>query len=178
MTCDKCKAKGDLLGGSIYLFLGIALVHLIWAFGVLRSPKELETTGLKDVYAIASFQPFWTPRVGTAILLIFCSLSSALSVLLHKRSNTWGLILILPQQAVMVASAYTAMVCTARGTFADGAKYNPNFILVDQSNLIVWAAIHFAFIVHIYVFPGWPEWLKRKLSGKLFGHSPPAPFGD
>ncbi len=112
---------------------------------------ELVTTGLRDVYVM-----FGHNRPLTGLGLILFSAMAVASIHLHSRRTGVSLVLLIPQQVVMLVSMSRSVGCMWFSTFADGAAYLPEFISADQIYLTAFAASHSCLIYRLYVH----EWLK------------------
>ena len=133
---------------AFYLPYAAAMIHGWWGICVLRTIdnlKELETTGLKDVYPL-----FGHNRTLTGICLILFSIMAIASIHMHRSHRMWSGVLLAPQQGIMLLSMNRAYWCIMQSKFADGASYDPNFISADQCYLACFATAHSLLIVHLY----------------------------
>ena len=117
------------------------LLHTLWAFLLLASRKPYGATPL-HVYS-----PL--PRVLMAGVLLAASALAAWAITRHQPS--WQtLAALLPQQAILTASAYAAVAAVVAAHYADGVIRPRPFILADQAPAILAFALHTAAVVDMH----------------------------
>jgi hypothetical protein len=123
------------------------------AWCVQQSPTPLITTALRDIYGTFGAQ--------AACVLWFASLTGFMAPMIHKRHPMWSLLLLFPQQFLVLISAKTAWSCISAGTFADGKAYDPLFITADQNFLPVIGVFHFGLVIMVY-WEGVTGWIRQR----------------
>lgn len=119
------------------LFYAIIL-HLAWGVFLLFDAAPLNTTPLgsypRNQYCVAS-------------ILLLAGGMAWLSM--HRRfDGTFkGLALCLPQQLLLMESAFTAVTCAFEGKYSDGTVRDGLFILVDQFPTILAMFLHTAALI-------------------------------
>jgi hypothetical protein len=117
------------------------LLHTLWACLLLASPKPYGATAL-HVYS-----PL--PRPLMAGVLLAASVLAAWAITRHQPS--WQtLAALLPQQAILTASAYAAAVAVIAAHYGDGVIRPRPFILADQAPAILIFALHTAAVVEMH----------------------------
>ena len=112
------------------------VVHLTWGVLLIYSEQPLNCTPMAD-------SPFRENRfIASAVYL-----GAAATALLPFVLKGWdykfrGLACCLPQQALMMLSATTAIKCVVRGAYADGVPRPWEFIAADQAWTIVGMLLH------------------------------------
>jgi hypothetical protein len=97
----------------------------------------LELTGFTQLY--------------TSLLLITASTMSVISLIkFQKEHRDLGLLLILPQQFLLLVSMGGAIEAVVKGVYADGTVRPSVFIFVDQFPAILIACFHTLAIFDIY----------------------------
>jgi len=121
------------------------VLHATWGAVLAVSGEQLQTTA---IYTLSLFIPW--PRVeGAALLLI--SAAALWSLRRETVPSMRSLLGVIPQQLILMASAFGALVCIAKSQFADGVIRPWTFILVDQSAIVLLAILHTAALVEHYV---------------------------
>jgi hypothetical protein len=117
------------------------LLHTLWACLLLASLKPYGATAL-HVYS-----PL--PRLVTAAALLIASALAAWAI--TRRQPSWQtLAALLPQQAILTASAYAAAAAVVAAHYADGVIRPRPFILADQAPAILIFALHTAAVVEMH----------------------------
>lgn len=84
-----------------------------------------------------------------AVVVLFASVGVGAGVGLLSRNRNWSLAALLPQQFVLMYSAWGAAAAIIASTFADGVPRPRAFIFADQLPAILAAVLHtFAIIEH------------------------------
>lgn len=126
------------------IWYAIAL-HLIWALALLTDPQAGSAT------AVSGTVSFW---IGSAVLAAFSYIvASALSVvsLVRDQHDMKNLLLVLPQQALLMMSATSAYQAMLAGHFADGVARPFWFLVADQSPAVIVATLHTCSILEPYL---------------------------
>jgi len=124
-------ASGNL-NRSIVILIASAM-HLSWAAALLFAP--FHTTGIQLLLDLVFGSHVIAAMVCAAVSL------AAVAAIFSKRLTLFVL-LVLPQQFLLIASAIGAVYCIIDGRFADGASYPRPFIFVDQVYLILLCVAH------------------------------------
>ncbi|HUK27402.1 MAG TPA: hypothetical protein VLV31_03175 [Candidatus Acidoferrales bacterium] len=126
-------------GGNWIIAYAIAL-HLFWGAFILISAAPLQTTPIHTVAEVV--QAFSGPNrfaVG-AVFLIAAGLSYL--GLSSKRSLPSSILLMMPQQGLLVLTAIGGVLAAINGHYADGVPRSAMFILADQFPPVLIAAAH------------------------------------
>lgn len=75
----------------------------------------------------------------------------------RKTVNMTTLLALLPQQLILMVSAWTACVAIWDSSYADGVIRPTLFILADQLPIILTMVIHTATIIEMHLLPGRKE---------------------
>ena len=117
------------------------LLHTLWAFLLLASREPYGATAL-HVYS-----PL--PRPLMAGVLLAASVLAAWAI--TRRQPSWQtLAALLPQQAILTASAYAAAAAVVTAHYGDGVIRQRPFILADQAPVILVFALHTAAVVEMH----------------------------
>ena len=122
--------------------------HFTWALALCFSPDPCKVTSIAGICTSGG-------RWGAVALF---SLVSTLAVcgLVRPRQTPRGMLLMLPQQVLLMWSAAVAAWCIGNGQFADGAVYSRAFIGTDQELHIVLAALHTIAVLEFHA-RWWPD---------------------
>jgi hypothetical protein len=117
------------------------LLHTLWACLLLVSQEPYGATAL-HVYS-----PL--PRPLMAGTLLAASVLAAWAI--TRRQPSWQtLAALLPQQAILTASAYAAAAAVVTAHYGDGVIRPRPFILADQAPVILIFALHTAAVVEMH----------------------------
>ena len=117
------------------------LLHTLWACLLLASQEPYGATPL-HVY-----NPL--PRPLMAGVLLTASVLAAWAI--TRRQPSWQtLAALLPQQAILTASAYAAAAAVVAAHYGDGVIRPRSFILADQAPVILIFALHTAAVVEMH----------------------------
>lgn len=122
---------------SVYplIVLYAVVLHYVWAAALLVDPRAGDATSLAGLYRLVG------PELLPYLLFVVATLALAYAFLFSKR-RLWVVVLALPQQGVMVVSAATAIEAMLAGSFADGIRRPPAFIVADQAPAVIAALLH------------------------------------
>jgi hypothetical protein len=126
--------------------LAIALaswVHYTWAFSLFSQP--LKITGIALSLAILQYN-----IVAGACYLIAGTLASIAVLGSFKKAWT-NIMLLAPQQFLLIISAIGVLVCTVTGQFADGVIHPRLFIWSDQCWQVYLCILHAVATITGYV---------------------------
>lgn len=122
---------------SIMVIYAISL-HLAWAFILLIDESAVNATALNALYRYIHPPIFLAVAVAAAALL-------ALVAVFTRPS--WTLVLLLPQQVLLMMSAAGAIEAIWTAQFADGVVRTRGFIAADQFYSVLAAIGHTAAII-------------------------------
>lgn len=111
------------------------IIHYIWGGILVATTRAMETAGLADILRVFNNQ-----KVAGGVLLISSTL--AIYGLTRKERGPLALACLIPQQALMILSAVSALTCIVVSRYADGVVRPRDFIVIDQSPAIVAALCH------------------------------------
>ena len=127
--------------GRGWIIWPISLYHIVWAIVILVDRSAAYSTALGEV----------TRTIGsvglTSALLFMVSLLAISGLLRNKAAGPLSILWFLPQQAVLVISAWGASAAIQSSAFGDGVVRPQAFILADQLPHIIFAATHTAAIL-------------------------------
>ncbi len=120
---------------SSHLVIWYAIcLHWIWGTLLLMSPTPLWVTGIATIPSLGFVD---ASTVGAFYLAI------AFMALMGLAAPKYvGTIFLLPQQIVLVLSAYGAIHAMHTGAFADGVIRSTPFIIADQLPAVLLAVFH------------------------------------
>lgn len=131
------------------------LLHTLWACLLLVSQKPYGATAL-HVYS-----PL--PRPLMAGVLLAASVLAAWAI--TRRQPSWQtLAALLPQQAILTASAYAAAAAVVTAHYGDGVIRPRPFILADQAPVILVFALHTVAVVEMHARQTTAEILQATLT--------------
>jgi hypothetical protein len=122
------------------VILYAALLHYVWAICLLIDPRAGDAT------PIAGLSMLLNPVVLALMLFVVASLS-LLYVFLGRIGHVQTVLFALPQQAVLILSAWSALNAMASGHYADGVARPVVFIVADQTPSVLIAVLHAAAMV-------------------------------
>jgi hypothetical protein len=120
------------------------LLHLVWAGCLMNSASPL---GVTAIFGLRAFG-FNVPAI--VFVLITASLFAAMSLIRDKHDIT-NLVMVLPQQCLLVLSANSALHAMMTGAFADGVPRPTEFMVADQAPAIILATLHACAVVEPYI---------------------------
>ena len=116
-----------------------AAIHLVWAIAIAIHPEAAKVASISE--AAAMFGPrgcvvvFLVAGVGAIV-----ALKRALPAILMA-------VLLVPQQTLLIFSAYNAVACSIRGAYPDGYPKFGSFIFADQVWTVALCIAHFGSIL-------------------------------
>ncbi len=117
------------------------LLHALWGVLLLAGPSPYGATAV-HVYS-------GVPRFALAAFLFLASGLAAWSITWPRPS--WpSLAALLPQQALLTVSAYSALLAVIEAHYADGVIRPRLFILADQAPVILTMMLHTAAVVELH----------------------------
>lgn len=130
-----------LLGRSLSIVVALSIAqHLFWVGMILFDLHALNATGLHALYK------YIQPPQFLAFTLAISSLSAIVGIMSRL---PWLVILLIPQQILLMMSAAGVVEAIYLGQFADGVLRPQAFIASDQIGTILFAIGHTtAMIVH------------------------------
>lgn len=122
----------------IIILYAVAL-HFIWAICLFVNPNVLHIT------AMGTYLDYFSPTTPHATLLgiLFCVVAILAVVGLFVKDKLSRLLLMIPQQMMLVISAAGALQAMISGSFADGVIRTHSFLIADQLPAILVATGHF-----------------------------------
>ena len=129
--------------------------HLLWAGCLLYSAEPLGVTSIHHVSGSIG------GRIPAIIVMSAVSITAAVGLI--RNSRTISLACLLPQQFVLMYSAFGACVAIYNSTFADGVVRSREFLVADQFGWALLAIAHTVAVLQIHA----PEILDKWSSGLL-----------
>lgn len=131
----KFRAHRLLLGGAVlYCFV----LHVFWAAIVFIYPEAIGATPVSALYGVFR---------SDALLCIVLVSASALGLAALFTNLPWVVVLLIPQQSLLLISAAGAIASVVTAQFADGVIRPRAFIAVDQMHIVLAAIGHAAAII-------------------------------
>lgn len=109
-------------------------LHIIWGLLLIFSIDATRITGLNLLYTIVP------NRFMLAAILICSSLMALMAVL--KYNGTKSIVLLLPQQFLLVVPAIAVLQAIGVGHFADGVARSRVFLTADKASVVLLAIYH------------------------------------
>ena len=109
-------------------------LHLLWGGLVLVDSSAMNVSALSWMKRLIP----WPWVCGVGLLLV----GGVAMAGMWKRDQRHALLLMLPQQFVLMASAFGAIECMLRSKFADGVPRPMAFIMADQLPAVLAAVFH------------------------------------
>ena len=131
-----------------FVILNAITAHYVWAFAFFW-PTEKECTALADSIVFLRIFGFGQEYLGMFVV----ASAAVVSLLVFEKRRILSLALVLPQQMVLIASFWGAVVAIGDGRFPDGYAPGPNehvFILKDQTFSMTAAFFHSWVIVDAF----------------------------
>ena len=145
---------------KLLIVVGAIGLHAFYGWAMLTSPGgfELRTTPTGDALDLFGSQQV----CGLAFLAV--AILAAVAVALDRGGppRLGHLMLLLPQQALLMLSAAGAMSCIVAGAYADGVPRPFRFIGVDQASGIFLCVIHTVLLVSNWIVP----FVRAAMNGK------------
>lgn len=111
----------------------VIVLHYIWAMTLLIDGNAAAVTATSGLYGrFDRLVPYF---------LLFASTTAWLSIT-RPRASLWPVLLIIPQQIVLMLSAYAAIAAMVAGRFADGVPRPHAFIIADQCPAVLIMVFH------------------------------------
>ena len=115
------------------IILYALLLHLGWAYLITSNLMALNATGLNSLYRLI-------PHPTLLVIILVCASILAGTSLATRKA--WLVLLIIPQQILLMFSAAGAIEAMYLGQFADGIHRSRQFIEADQFALVSAAGWH------------------------------------
>lgn len=122
------------------IWYAIAL-HFVWGVCLLFSPDPLGVTAIHTFGGALPHRWLGALFIGVAVF--------AAVEMMAQRWGFWWLMLLIPQQAVLMLSAWGALHAISTSRFADGVPRPPLFILCDQLPAVLAAVFHSAALIEV-----------------------------
>lgn len=110
-----------------------ASLHFYWAVVIGWRPEAVGSTPVAALLGV-----FHAPPILALVLL----LASVAAIVAWMCPLPWSLLLLFPQQSLLIISAIGACTAMITGTFADGVARPRAFISVDQIHIVFAAIAH------------------------------------
>lgn len=134
--------------------------HLLWACCLIYSSVPL---GVTSIHHVSGSLGGRAPAI-----LIMGGVSIAAAVGLVRRSRKVSLVCLLPQQFVLMYSAFGACVAIYNSMFADGVARPREFLIADQFGWVLLAIAHTVAIWQIHaseLLDKWSSDLRKTIRG-------------
>ena len=115
------------------------LLHAIYGYAILSSDAAFGATPL------STLNELFPQNSLIAVGILFATVVLAIVALYWH--IWWGTVLLVPQQTLLIISAWGSLHAILRGSYADGVLRPVEFILADQLPNILIAVLHFAAMV-------------------------------
>ena len=122
------------------IVLYAALLHYVWAGALIIDPRAGEATSMSGLFDLFGRETLIVILIGVATLAL-------VYVFLFSERRVEAALFALPQQAILLMSAWTAITAMGSGHFADGVVRPIPFILADQAPAVIAAVLHAAAIL-------------------------------
>jgi hypothetical protein len=123
-----------------YIIAFGCLVHIMWAIILMIDVRAVNATPLSIIFALCQHD-----RTFTIIILLLVSVLAGcfLDIRLRGKLSMSALSLFLvPQQMVLMCSAFNAVYCTVAQRYSDGTPMSWPHILTDQSPIVGMALLY------------------------------------
>lgn len=117
-----------------WVFLYGILLHLVWGLTLLQSVDPLNVTAISTIVSLGITS---APMAG--YFYLFVAMMAILGLFGPKPA---GFFFLLPQQVVLICSAFGAIQAMVTGVFADGVVRSTTFLIADQSPAVIAAIVH------------------------------------
>jgi len=134
-----------------------SVLHGLWGVMIALWPGTLKTTplyglGIAAEQLVAMVFGVWIWPVW--VLIISLSLASVMAIIGTLRAPSFlGLVYMVPQQFLLLISAWTALQAAILGTYPDGVAREWPFILADQLPVILAAPFYTLAIIACHAPP-------------------------
>lgn len=116
-----------------FIIVYVVVLHYIWALILLVDSNAAPATAISGLYGnFDRMVPYF---------LLFASTTAWISVT-RPRVSLWPILLIIPQQVILMLSAYAALAAMVAGKFADGVPRPHAFIIADQCPAVLIMVFH------------------------------------
>ncbi len=120
-------------------------LHVWWGAMLLVDARASGVTAINDMTRLTG-----SVRA-SAVVYLSVGVLAAVGLLRARPGSIRGLLELLPQQAVLLISAFGACEAVWKSTYADGVLRPRAFIAADQVPAVFIALAHTATLVHCYV---------------------------
>src|SRR6267378_7706070 len=108
-----------------WIILYATILHWIWGIMLLSSNSPINITAIASMTKLG--------LVSSSNIAIFCLSASFLALLGLFSPKPIGAIFFIPQQIIMLVSAFGAISAMMSGSFADGVLRPTPFLIADQA---------------------------------------------
>jgi hypothetical protein len=122
------------------IVLYAVVLHYVWGASLIANPGSGAATSLAGLAWLFGPKPL-------AIILFAVASMSLVFVAFESVRGIPSVLFALPQQAVLLMSAWAALTAMWSGEFADGVSRPVAFIVADQAPAVIAAALHAVAIV-------------------------------
>ena len=122
------------------------VLHIHWGIGLQLSPESVGVT------AIAHTARFFGGNPTATGLFLFVVGGLAAASLVLKHSYWPSLLLVIPQQIVLLNSLWGSLWCAWHNVYADGTPHPGGFIFNDQVVHVLIGLFHTIAVLDLYVF--------------------------
>lgn len=105
----------------------------MWAILLFADPMAVGATPVAALYGVFRSDVGLAAALGGAGMLAACALFAKLP---------WPIVLMIPQQSLLLISAFGAITAIVTGQYADGVERARGFIAADQVHIILAATSH------------------------------------
>jgi hypothetical protein len=126
-----------------WIILYATILHWIWGIMLLSSNAPINVTAISSITKVGLTSP---ASIGT-----FCLTASFLALLGMFSPKPIGAIFFIPQQLILVVSAFGAIMAMSNGSYADGVQRPVPFLIADQAPAVVGAFCHFMGVYFNYL---------------------------
>lgn len=151
-VCKTCSFFTHKMRSLTILY--VTVLHIIWAFGLIIDSSSIHVTAFMAVRWICGSNYFWAWVLLASSVLAFKS---------RDDHGTKGVIMLIPQQSILIMCALSAVYCIVQSSYADGVIRPRAFIFTDQIRLVLLAFFHTFAIVQTHS----NDFIKRLIHDRL-----------
>ena len=130
---------------SQWIIWHVIALHCVWSALLISSDAAAWVTAINSLYVLLG-KSYGAVSAAVTIAAVLAGAS-----LLRGRRDIWGILLIIPQQFLLIISAHGAITAMVLSQFADGVIRPRAFIMADQMAPVLIAIFHTCAVLEPYV---------------------------
>jgi hypothetical protein len=126
------------------------LLHLVWSFLFLTGHSAI--LNITAIHSFTKYIPTEDPYIHGLIFLIVGVFAGVGTMWKGESNKMIGLLLLIPQQILLLISAQGAVDAMVLSAFADGVIRPREFLIADQMPVVLATVLHTVALLRYHVF--------------------------